>query len=50
MIIYDFYIKGIAAFKAKTYSPLIVDADTPETLEIIAQSLKPVARRYSQVI
>ena len=49
MIIDNFHIKGVTVFKTKTYSPLVVNVDTPETLEIATQRLKPVAWGCSQV-
>jgi hypothetical protein len=49
VVINDFNIKRIAVGKAKTQSPLLVDANAPVALPIAAQTFQAVRRRQAQV-
>ena len=42
MIINDFNVKYIAIFKAKTYAPLVINANTPLTGTITRQCFQSV--------
>ena len=50
MIIDDFNIKGIAILKAKAYTPLFVDTNTPLPCAIMNQRFQPVGRRKTQIL
>ncbi len=50
VIINNFHTKGIAVFKAKAESPLVVYANTPLALAISTQSFQPVTRRGPEII
>jgi len=50
VIINDLNIKCIAIFKAETYAPLVINADTPLTGTVMGQCFKSVGRRYAQIV
>jgi len=50
VIVNDFDFAGVAAFKAKTYAPLVVNPHAVLTCPVAAQKLQPVARRHAQKV
>ena len=50
MVVHDFDIERMAAFKAKANSPLVIDADAVLTRSMALERFEPVVRRDSQVI
>ncbi len=50
MVIHDFHVVGIAVRPAKTYTPLIVDADAELTVAFPSKLLQPVARWNAEIL
>jgi hypothetical protein len=50
MIVRDFHVEGVAAFKPETDPPLIVDADTPLTLATTPERLKAIRWGQAQIL
>jgi hypothetical protein len=50
VVIDDLNIEGIAAFEAKTDTPLIVDTNAPGSLAVAFEFLKPVLWGNTQII
>lgn len=50
MVIADFDVIGIAGGETETDSPLIVDGDRILTFSVAGKRMKPVTRRYLQVL
>ena len=50
MIVYDFHILSACCCPAEADTELIVDTDTVLTDAVAFKRLKPVARRYAQII
>ena len=48
MIIYNFNIERITVFPFKTYSPLLIDANTMLPFTVAFQSLKSISVRRAQ--
>jgi hypothetical protein len=49
VVINNLGIEGVAALIPETDSPLIVDAQAPETLAIAMQRFQPIARRHTKI-
>ena len=50
MIIYDFYIVGVAVMPLKAQPPLAIDPNTELPLPVAAQFLKSVGRGRAQIV
>jgi hypothetical protein len=50
VVIDDFEVEGIAALEAKTYAPLVVDADALAFLAVALQFFQSVLRGNTQII
>jgi hypothetical protein len=50
VVIDYFNIKCMAALKAETYTPLVVDADTVSTCSIAFERFEPVIGRNPQIV
>jgi hypothetical protein len=50
MIVRDFHVEGVAAFKLETDSPLIVDADAPLALAATPEPLQAIRWGQAQIL
>lgn len=49
VVIDDRDVEGVAALVPETHSPLIVDAQAPESFAIAQQRFQPIARWHTKV-
>lgn len=50
MVVTDFNVVGVSVDKAKTDPPLVVDRNRVLPLAVAPERVKPVARRYFQIV
>jgi hypothetical protein len=50
MIVRDFHVEGVAAFKPEADPPLIVDTDTPLTLAATPEPLEAIRWGQAQIL